>query len=295
MQYPWYHGDISREVAEGILTEHSGRHPRGAVIYLVRKSGSSPKVFFKMESNFPVILLFQDFVITWLKVGDSIGNHMVKVMGAGSNCTYILDVTCPGKKTRYFSQLPLLLDHFQVRFACSACWIECMMRANLVFTQSGGRLWAATGAPVRVRAVPSHAGPARARGGAAGPARGGRGPRDGPHPRGHARAAQHEASCSYACCISCMVSEPALLTAQESHEDEAAGPAPAPPPPRKNTQASASRPLTSQEIQAAGPRPSSQAGAGPAALPGPGAPDAAPPALRTDGVADKKKKGCTVQ
>ena len=50
-----------------------------------------------------------------MKVGESVGNYMVKVMGAGSNCTYIMDVTIPGKKTRYFNALEALLDHFRVR------------------------------------------------------------------------------------------------------------------------------------------------------------------------------------
>ena len=55
-------------------------------------------------------------MLTWMKVGDVIGNMMVKVMGGGNNKTFILDVVCPGKKTRYFSTLQALLDHFQVCF-----------------------------------------------------------------------------------------------------------------------------------------------------------------------------------
>jgi hypothetical protein len=49
-----------------------------------------------------------------MRVGESFGNYMIKVMGAKSNATYIMDVTCPGKKTRYFSNLSDLLDYFQV-------------------------------------------------------------------------------------------------------------------------------------------------------------------------------------
>ena len=56
-------------------------------------------------------LPLQDFVITWMKVGESVGNYMVKVMGAGNNCTYVLDATCPGKKTRYFKNMQELFDH----------------------------------------------------------------------------------------------------------------------------------------------------------------------------------------
>lgn len=44
-----------------------------------------------------------------------IGNHMVKVMGAGSGATYIMETICPGKKTKYFKDLQSLLDHFSVR------------------------------------------------------------------------------------------------------------------------------------------------------------------------------------
>jgi hypothetical protein len=40
----WYHGPISREEAEGLLKKAANRYPQGRVIYLVRKSNSSPKV-----------------------------------------------------------------------------------------------------------------------------------------------------------------------------------------------------------------------------------------------------------
>jgi hypothetical protein len=84
---------------------------RVTVIFLVRKSNSSPKASAGMCAS---LTRAQDFVITWMKVGESFGNYMVKVMGSKSNATYIMDVTCPGKKTRYFSNLPDLLQHFQV-------------------------------------------------------------------------------------------------------------------------------------------------------------------------------------
>ncbi len=40
----WYHGPISREDAESILKKAANTLPNGKVIYLVRKSNSSPKV-----------------------------------------------------------------------------------------------------------------------------------------------------------------------------------------------------------------------------------------------------------
>eukprot|EP00052_Salpingoeca_macrocollata_P034236 m.10913 g.10913 ORF g.10913 m.10913 type:complete len:202 (-) comp6169_c0_seq1:53-658(-) len=95
--YGWYHGNISREQAESVLQEAAPLHKAGDNIFLIRKSNSSPK----------------DFVLTWMKVEEVVGNMMIKVMGGGSNKTFVLDVTCPGKKTRYFSNLPDLLAHFQ--------------------------------------------------------------------------------------------------------------------------------------------------------------------------------------
>jgi hypothetical protein len=44
VKFAWYHGDISRDVAENLLQQSSGNYNRGTVIFLVRKSNSSPKV-----------------------------------------------------------------------------------------------------------------------------------------------------------------------------------------------------------------------------------------------------------
>ena len=41
---PWYHGEIGRDQAETKLVDASGKFRNGEVIFLVRKSGSSPKV-----------------------------------------------------------------------------------------------------------------------------------------------------------------------------------------------------------------------------------------------------------
>eukprot|EP00053_Salpingoeca_punica_P002158 m.36401 g.36401 ORF g.36401 m.36401 type:complete len:228 (-) comp11414_c0_seq1:396-1079(-) len=93
----WYHGAIGREAAEHLLLAEGKRHVKGDILYLVRKSQSCPK----------------DFVLTWLKVGECIGNTMIKVVGCGGDTAYILDIVVPGKSQRYFASLERLLEFYQ--------------------------------------------------------------------------------------------------------------------------------------------------------------------------------------